>query len=195
MGQPSTEPSMEDILASIKRIIAEDGEAQPPARSAQRVRRGPVAVPDPDPEPAEDVVAAPDPAAVDVSSTPETLAATSAPIDTPAEGAVPDATEPVGPTAPPEPIAEEPADVLELTSPLPDERGPILSGAAEQASRNAFAALGQLQVRSDAAQPTTLEGLVADMLKPMLREWLDRELPALVERLVAAEIQRVSGRG
>jgi cell pole-organizing protein PopZ len=38
----------------------------------------------------------------------------------------------------------------------------------------------------------TLEDLVQDMLRPMLKGWLDEQLPALVERLVRAEIERVS---
>jgi uncharacterized protein len=45
-------------------------------------------------------------------------------------------------------------------------------------------------------RPVTLDELVQDMLRPMLREWLDDNLPQLVERLVREEIQRVSrGRG
>jgi cell pole-organizing protein PopZ len=71
----------------------------------------------------------------------------------------------------------------------------LLSSPAAQASRNAFAALGQMQVRVEEGAPNTLDGLVADLLKPMLREWLDRELPSLVERLVSAEVARLSGRG
>jgi cell pole-organizing protein PopZ len=43
--------------------------------------------------------------------------------------------------------------------------------------------------------PRTLEDLVRDMLKPMLKEWLDANLPDMVERLVRAEIERVSRRG
>jgi cell pole-organizing protein PopZ len=40
--------------------------------------------------------------------------------------------------------------------------------------------------------PHTLEDIVREMLKPMLKSWLDDNLPPLVERLVAAEIQRVA---
>ena len=40
----------------------------------------------------------------------------------------------------------------------------------------------------------TLEGLVRDMLRPMLAEWLDAKLPAMVERLVAVEIERITSR-
>ncbi len=41
---------------------------------------------------------------------------------------------------------------------------------------------------------TSLEGLVRDMLRPMLAEWLDRNLPEMVERLVKAEIARIAGK-
>ena len=181
---------MEDILASIKRIIAEDSEAT--AVRAPKSRKGPVAVPD----------------AVE-AATGEPMAdlgESAPPIDEPAE-------------SPPE--TYEPSDVLELTSPLIEpyeepamaaaEPAPspvsalrddapakpaaaILSSTAETASRNAFAALSQLQVRAETGQENTLEGLVSDMLRPMLREWLDRELPSIVERLVEAEVKRLSGR-
>jgi cell pole-organizing protein PopZ len=41
---------------------------------------------------------------------------------------------------------------------------------------------------------TSLEGLVRDMLRPMLAEWLDRNLPGMVERMVKAEIARIAGK-
>ena len=203
MGQINHEPSMEDILASIKRIIAEDSEAA--VTRPIRGRREMAAA------------AAPSVAVVEPAVEEE-------------EG---DATEPVAPEAvamaepesaapaTPEPLAEtEVADVLELTSPLAEEAPQpkpngsatppaasssspeaaisidrLMSDPAAQASRNAFAALSQMQVRAEIGAENTLEGLVADLLRPMLREWLDRELPSLVERMVQAEITRVTGRG
>ncbi|MDB5738758.1 MAG: hypothetical protein JWO65_2426 [Sphingomonas bacterium] len=186
MAQLNHEPSMEDILASIKRIIAEDSEA---VTRAPRIRREMASVPAPS------VVEAPDPV-------PEPF------ID----------DEPEAVFAAPEP-EEEGADVLELTSPIADEipepsvaastaaisptpftpeavisLDRLTSDTAAQASRSAFAALSQMQVRAEAGQENSLEGLVSDLLRPMLREWLDRELPALVERLVAAEVSRLAGR-
>jgi cell pole-organizing protein PopZ len=176
MAQLNHEPSMEDILASIKRIIAEDGEAAAP-RAPRPVRRemAPVAAVETPPE--------------DIGEEgPEAFIA-SEPAPAPAIETVPEVN---------------PADVLELTSPIADDMPPprepvaimdrLMSDPAAHASRSAFAALTQLQVRAEAGQENTLEGLVADLLRPMLREWLDRELPALVERLVAAEIGRISGR-
>jgi cell pole-organizing protein PopZ len=162
MGQISHEPSMEDILASIKRIIAEDSEAV--GLKPQRGRR----------DPAEEG-------------------------DRPATAEV----QPF-PRAVPQPVAAEeepePADVLELTSPMTAEADPaadadLLSDPAREASRNAFAALAQrAAAKPSAGQASAIEGFVAELLRPMLKDWLDRELPRIVERLVKAEIEKVSGR-
>lgn len=193
MGQLNHEPSMEDILASIKRIIAEDSEAagaRPP-----RLRR----------EAMEAVSASP----VLATKRPKSAPPVNEIADEPAPDIEAASAEPE--TAPAEisDAGEAPNDILELTSPMPEaaaEPAPsaqapkagldgLTSTTAAVASRNAFAALSQLQVRAEAGQENTLEGLVTDMLRPMLREWLDRELPAMVERLVAAEVARLSGRG
>ena len=187
MAQPNQEPSMEDILASIKRIIAEDSEAVGvrPAKLRREamaaVSSSPIIAPvqDAEPEPEERV------------EEPETDAAGPA-VDAEAEPAAEQVDTP---------------DVLELTSPMPEAAtadAPVhfapasaldglLSSTSAEASRSAFAALSQLQVRSEEGKSNTLEGLVADLLKPMLREWLDRELPGLVERLVSAEVKRLAG--
>jgi uncharacterized protein len=202
MAQANQEPSMEDILASIKRIIAEDSEsagARPPARG----RKSPVAVvPDPAPPPAPE----PDlPVAEQAVAEPEPLhAAVAEPAPYAASADVLELTSPLIETDEEEPAMPAPkAAPQTMTAPEPavdqgataEAAAGILSAPAEAASRTAFAALTQLQVRTDSGQSNTLEGLVADLLRPMLRDWLDRELPALVERLVEAEIKRVSGRG
>lgn len=177
---------MEDILASIKRIIAEDSEAV--GARAPRLRREAMAA---------------------VTASPLV-----APVrdEQPAVADVEDAPEDAAPADAETPVEPDPShDVLELTSPMPEaatttvpESEPtaalaglngLLSSPAAQASRNAFAALSQMQVRAETGQENTLEGLVTDLLRPMLREWLDRELPTLVERMVSAEIARLSGRG
>jgi cell pole-organizing protein PopZ len=202
MGQLNHEPSMEDILASIKRIIAEDSEAvgarTPRARREAMTAVASVPAPLPEPEPAP------------LALVPEVEADDDHPTELVEE------THVEAVMAPPEAdLSDDPEipDVLELTSPMPEAdtipaptakaaapasdpaTDGLLSSPAAQASRNAFAALGQLQVRAEEGAPNTLDGLVGDLLKPMLREWLDRELPALVERLVAAEVARLSGRG
>ena len=78
--------------------------------------------------------------------------------------------------------------------PAPDvgERG-LLSTATAAAVDSAFNALAHTVLVQNAR---TLEDLVREMLRPMLKTWLDDNLPAMVERLVRAEIERVSrGRG
>ena len=81
----------------------------------------------------------------------------------------------------------------------------LLSEASERASARAMAALnsavtpkprlhGQLRLLDEEGEGETLNALVRQMLKPMLREWLDDNLPSMVERLVRAEVERVSAR-
>jgi cell pole-organizing protein PopZ len=140
---------MEDILSSIKRIIAEEGEAAPAPRQKKPIR----------------------PAAL------AERAAAAAP-------------------------AAEPDDdeILELSDPVPASKpakaqradDDILSGRTAEASRGALEALSRLIVKPETEGSDTLEGLVREMLRPMLREWLDAHLPELVEQMVAREIARIT---
>jgi len=107
-----------------------------------------------------------------------------------------------------EPAQEE---VLELTDPVDhraptriepaqiededaeDEEPELVSEGTATASRSALASLSALVVKAE--QPAhTLEGLVREMLRPMLKDWLDSNLPELVEAMVAKEIARISGK-
>ena len=169
MSQPN-EPSMEEILSSIKRIIAEDSETLAPRRGAQ--------APAPDEEP--DVL---------------------------------ELTQPWGepeeaPTPEPEPIAVEEAPALASAPVAPspksaaqpqaaeDEAQALLSATTEAATRHALASLSRLVVKpEDPAADNTLEGLVRDMLRPMLKDWLDAHLPDIVQATVDREVARISGRG
>ena len=65
----------------------------------------------------------------------------------------------------------------------------LLSSATSSAVDSAFNTLAQTVLVQNAR---TLEDLVREMLRPMLKSWLDDNLPGLVERLVRAEIERVS---
>jgi cell pole-organizing protein PopZ len=69
------------------------------------------------------------------------------------------------------------------------ERGQLLSSATSAAVDSAFNALAQTVLVQNAR---TLEDLVREMLRPMLKTWLDDNLPGMVERLVRAEIERVA---
>lgn len=81
----------------------------------------------------------------------------------------------------------------------PDADAPLTGDATANAMRENFAALAMLSQPSRQPQivrsgETSLEGLVRDMLRPMLARWLDDNLPAMVEELVKAEIARIAGK-
>jgi cell pole-organizing protein PopZ len=100
-----------------------------------------------------------------------------------------------------DPRADE-DDVLELqeAAELPDaDDSPLLQPQARNSMRESLAALAMLS--EPGAQPqivrsgeTSLEGLTRELLRPALAEWLDKNLPPMVERLVAAEIARIVGK-
>jgi cell pole-organizing protein PopZ len=174
---------MEDILASIRRILNEDD--APAAQPAQP------AEPEPD-EPlnlTEDMLVKPD----------EPLPATLGPA-TPGPAPAP---EPEAPSPPPQPAAaEREAPVEAMPSSEQTSETAAASGLlAPAAAAAAMAAVGQL-VRAVAQERgatvyrggPTIEDVVREELRPMLKEWLDQHLPPLVERLVRAEIERVVGR-
>jgi cell pole-organizing protein PopZ len=173
MGGVTNEPSMEDILSSIKKIIAEDstkptGFTRTRARPAERVEEVEAPV-------ADAFIADAD----IVDSDDDILELTqSAPVDMPA--------------------AEQPAPVAQSAPAAPVEvpaaEAPIVSTIAVEASRHALASLSKMVVKPEVAGSDTLEGMVRDMLKPMLKDWLDANLPEIVERMVAQEVARISGR-
>ncbi len=80
-----------------------------------------------------------------------------------------------------------------------DESESLVTENARSSMRESLAALAMLAEPGAAPQivrsgETSLEGLVREMLRPMLAEWLDKNLPAMVEKLVAAEIARIAGK-
>jgi cell pole-organizing protein PopZ len=97
---------------------------------------------------------------------------------------------------------DEPEEVLDLGEELIDAQ-PIDDGlTTESAARSMRDSLAALAMIAEPGVPpqivrsgeTSLEGLVRDMLRPMLAEWLDKNLPEMVERLVKAEIARIAGK-
>lgn len=80
---------------------------------------------------------------------------------------------------------------------VPDEQPQehIVSVESENAARSSLAALSSMVVKSsEQGEGNTLEGLVREMLRPMLKDWLDANLPHMVEGMVAREIARITGR-
>jgi len=150
---------MEDILSSIKRIIAEEGDDRPmrPRRGSGQVR--PVAPP-----------------AVEDEGAPEEVL---------------ELSDPMPPAPPPRIPSSAPQDA---PSAWTDEAtaASILSEQTAQATRGALDALSRMLVKPEAPSDGTLEGLVREMLRPMLREWLDANLPGMVETLVAREIAKIT---
>ena len=156
LQEPQAEPSMEEILASIRRIISEDETA--PAAAA--------------PEPV-----------LELSKPAPAVAAAPAPVDDD-DLLVFDKEEPL-PVAAPAPVAAAPFRATEQhVDSIMSE--PVVSAAASSFTRLA----GTLKV-SD-AHGQTLDGIVRELLRPMLRDWLEQNLPAVVESKVEAELDRIS---
>lgn len=159
MGEISSEPSMEEILSSIKRIIAEEGDAAMATRSRRGGRAGGGGAVTPRPDPLSDEV-------LELS-------------DPMSDAPLQEKSMPMGAPTPPE--SGRPAD-------------PILSDHAAEATRGPLEALSRMVVKPEVAGSDSLEGMVREMLKPMLRDWLDANLPQVVESMVAKEISRITGR-
>jgi cell pole-organizing protein PopZ len=186
MGAMPNEPSMEEILSSIKRIIAEeDGPAQAP----RAPRRSPAS--------------AGAQAETDEAGDDQVLELTDA---LPGEPAIPAETaqqEPVmTASAPPaKPDAKPPRAEARAARPraavapaATSDIAAVLSDDTARAARDSLVNLSRLLIRPEDGPSNTLEGLVREMLRPMLKEWLDAHLPAMVETMVKREIDRITGR-
>jgi cell pole-organizing protein PopZ len=176
---------MEEILASIRRIISED---DTPAEDGATAAPAAEAAAPPEPEPAAPAEAAPEPE-------PEPVAAAPAP----------------EPEAPPEPVAaaapeDDDDDDLELTqkvethgdldilAPTDSEPPPpARSLVSEQVAAVAAASFDKLSATiAMPAHGRTLEDVVRELLRPMLQQWLDDNLPGIVQEAVQAEVERIS---
>ena len=96
-------------------------------------------------------------------------------------------TETAAPRTVPRPPAFEPPPLESQAAPPQQQQ--ILSRSTVSAVESAFNTLANTVLSNNAR---TLEDLVKEMLRPMLKSWLDDNLPGLVERIVKAEIERVS---
>ena len=150
---PHGDPSVDDILASIRRILNEDDAPKPAA---------------PDAPPPDDV---PD----DVLVLDSSMMVPSEPA--PAASAAP------RPTAPPYAPAPEPGLIA-----------PAAAAAAASSVGELMRTLAAERNTAISRGGPTIEDVVRDEMRPILKEWLDTHLPPLVERLVRAEIERVVGR-
>jgi cell pole-organizing protein PopZ len=154
------EPSVEEILESIKKVIARDNREAQQAERRRRENAGVMLTPGkPTDENGEELDEFCDDDVLELGEAGELVEA--------AEGRAPDEG--------------------------------LTNANAAQAMRESLAALAM--IAEPGAQPqivrsgeTSLEGLVRDLLRPMLAEWLDRHLPEIVDRLVKAEIARIAGK-
>ncbi len=172
MGDISNETSMEDILSSIKRIIAEEGEGSAQALRGRKSIRTAQAVRDEDDSD-------------EVLELNQSVAAPPPPPQREAPRAERPRAAPPAPEPQPEPV---------VTTAAPEPEATIVSDRAAEASRGALDQLSRMLVKPETPGGDTLEGLVREMLRPMLRDWLDAKLPGMVEAMVAREIARISGR-
>jgi len=245
------EPSMEEILASIRRIISEDGDeegaeganasndeaaaAEAPAEAAADVAAEEAPAPEPaveeeatpiedlmvadddgeeddvleltdiaemepepEPEPEPEVAAAPEP---EPEPEPEPVPAAEPAEDDPFDTGEDSDLMAIDRTPEPEPepepapapvVAPEPMPIAN-TAPTP-EPSSLMSAEATAAASAAFDRLSADMRVSGDGESGTLEGLVQDLLRPMMKAWLDDNLPAIVEAAVAEEVERVGRR-
>lgn len=199
MAQSSSaqrDPSMEEILASIRKII-EEGEEPQVARSLPRVDYEPAAI-----GPAANDVARPK-----VSDyLPEEMEPVASAAQPELRGAIEDYETPADfGTVETDLIRSANVSVKEPTledfdvdmgsvetqpaSPAPTVHSTILS---RQTERQVAASFSELSEAFAASRQRSLEQAADEMLRPMLQDWLDSNLPALVERLVREEIERLA---
>ncbi len=182
MSDPKTdeEPTMEEILASIRRIISDEGEessvgADPPAGdggdvlvltnvvvvdepAAEIAEPEPEREPEPEPEPEPEL-------ATEEESEPE-------------------------PEPAPEPEPDVDVVLAEAVATIVSDPPAGLTADALSSLANTVADARGVHMGSGAK---TLEELVKELIRPMLKEWLDENLPNLTQRLVEREINRISG--
>ncbi|VAW10152.1 Cell division organizing protein PopZ [hydrothermal vent metagenome] len=216
--EPESEPSMEDILASIRRIISDDEDTGDATKEAD------VAKPEAETKTADEVDF--DAIKVDDDAPAEDEANDQSSIDdifqlteVVEEGAEPE--EPVSQADVDEidfdSIGDEAEDVADLdfidaetqtAEPEPEvdfaalaadaepqaAKPDLLSSDAQATASAAFGALASTML-SHSGGARTLEEIVEDLLRPLLKAWLDQNLPPLVEKLVREEIERVARRG
>jgi cell pole-organizing protein PopZ len=192
------EPSMEEILASIRRIISDEngsGEpaqkpaperpASPPLASAAKPAVPPLAAPPPPQEP-------------DVLELTDMVETKNEPVFKPVEDPDVEFRDQLrNRQEPRQELRQEPEALAPSALPA---RGTYPTRIDEQllsqrASEAVSAAFGTLANTMFAEGSRSIEDVVREMLKPMLQTWLEDNLPSLVERLVRAEIERVSRGG
>jgi cell pole-organizing protein PopZ len=172
VSEANADPSMEEILASIRKIISDEN---PPA----------LATPEAEAAPQEDVLELTqmvqnDGSVVDIKAEPEVVA--------------------VNPPAPPPPPVMAAAPPPQLPPVAPSE--PLISDPVANSAASALSSLAStVEIERLSAAPSsatyignggrTLEDMAIELMRPLLKDWLDKNLPAVVDRLVQKEIERI----
>ncbi len=193
--QNAQEPTMEEILASIRRIISED---DAPAETAP----APAAALEPEPQPEP----APSPAMMD--ETPSVQAEAEDDVfdltdryEAPAHESIGDLDVSVAEPDPfPAAVHSESAYAPPpepQPAPVSAAHEPLVGDAAASSASSAFAGLAASLRRPEPSEPTvsagpTIDELARSLLRPMLKEWLDANLPAIVEAQVRKEVERIA---
>ena len=172
--QSSQEPTMEEILASIRRIISEDDAPAEPAAEAA------APPPPPEPEPIEDdILELTDPIAPEPE--PE-------PLETVGDIDV------YSPEPEPEPVYTPPPAAPSPVFNRDEVADNLVGDQAASAAASAFGSLSSALLMPKDGR--TLEDVVRELLRPLLKEWLDQNLPRIVETKVEEEVHRIArGRG
>ena len=189
---------MEEILASIRRIISEDGEEEGEASEAAEavvaeaeaeIEEDPPAAemaPEPDPEPEPEAVSEPVEEPAEAEPLNDVLELTQA-IE---EEVEPEPEPEPMPEPEPEPEVDDGDDLM-----LVEKEDPVTDIVSETTAGAASAAFGKLSRHMAVSATTdgrTVEDLVMIQLKPLLKEWLDAHLPDIVDRMVKEEIERLA---
>ena len=212
--QAQKEPTMEEILSSIRKIIADDDAPQESTEAATEVDDLSVFEDDgPEPEPMEseeDVLAAISQSMDEVAEELEAEAPAEAVEEDNFDFVVEEDSfesfeedefegvedfveaevemEPVEDSLDPVPEPEVKED-----EPMTATAAPLTDTATVPAAEGALGKLlANVEFGEEAGGATTIEGLVREMLRPMLKEWLDENLPGIVEKHVEAEVQRIA---
>lgn len=181
----SQEPTMEEILASIRRIISEDDAPTEGGDPAVAAAVSPAIVePDPEPEPeAMSAVATPDPEPPPVAAAPPPVAEILEDEDEEDDLELTQKVDTLGDLD----IMESPEPA---SAPPPPPVEALVSATAAAAAAASF---GHLSANIAFPQTDrTLEDVVREMLRPMLQQWLDANLPGIVQEAVQAEVDRIA---
>ena len=178
---PQQEPSMEEILASIRRIISEDDTEGGPPADAAPAEPVPEPVPEPAPEPEPEPVAAA--SGADVLDLTDEVQNDGTVVNLDTGRSVDD-----GPAS--EVVELELKDVVDGPAIMADE---TVDAASDAMSSLVNVGEGGT-TRNLGVGGRSIEDMVREMVRPLLKEWLDANLPGMVERMVASEIDRVSKR-